>query len=275
MKRTKVGSKIEQYKKELETLTLRMQFFHLDPQYNHFKEIINHKKLCSEQAHVIDWWKTACLIEYGDEWAKTYDMKDFWINGLGVDNSGFSDLSGFSVEKTGILQKYTKDTTDLIKKHDKRPTPTSLDQIWYLFFASGDYKYLKIGFETAGNMAASMGLRDDALRMFEGIREQYMEKIREAKERDSAYFANHDMPNTRNAEARWLELDKEIQSKMQQLDDEKVDDSDIDRLIAAEQKYKFVPDAEIGKTPEEIEHQKILDRGAEVFNKILSNLNNP
>jgi hypothetical protein len=250
--RKAVGSRIAQYKKELEILILRMQFFHLDPQYSHFTEIIEHKKLCSEQEHVIDWWKLACFIEYGDKWQLT-------------------TLNNLTREQA--LRKYVKDVDDLIKKHDSRPTTVTLDRIWYLFFASGDYKYLRIGFETAGNSAASSGLRDDALKMFESIREQYAEKIREAKNHDKDYFKNHEISNTRNAESKWLDLDVEIQGKITQLQEEEVDDDDIDRLIKADKKYRFVPEAEIGKTDEEIAHEKVLNRGAEAFNRILAELN--
>lgn len=257
MRKAKTGSKIAQFQKELETLTLRMQFFHLDPQYSHYKEIISHTKLGREQEHVLEWWKLACLVEYGDAWKEFIGDK---INGL---------------PREQALNKYVREVTDLIKKHDTRPTSTSLDRIWYLFFASGDYKYLKIGFETAGNMAASPGLRDDALKMFETIRDQYAGNILEAKKHDPNYFKNHEMPNTRGAETVWQDLDREIQGKMTQLQDEDktVDDSEIDKLIQNDKKYKFVPEAEVGKTAEEIEHDKVLNRGAEVFNRILADLN--
>lgn len=252
MRKAKPGSKIAQFQKELETLTLRMQFFHLDPQYDHYKEIVEHQKLSREQEHVLEWWKMACFVEYGESW----NMDSF---------------SGMNREQA--LRKYVKDVDELVKKHDARPTTMSLDRIWYLFFASGDYRYLKIGFETAGNIAASAGLRDDALKMFEQIREQYAEKIREAKNHDPNYFINYAVPNTRNAESRWLDLDKEIQGKMSQLNEEEVDDDAIDQLIKNDKKYKFVPEAEIGKTPDEIAHEKVLSRGAEVFNRILADLN--
>lgn len=252
MRKAKPGSKIAQFQKELETQILRMQFFHLDPQYDHYKEITEHQKLCREQEHVLEWWKLACFVEYGEVWK--------------LDSFG-------GLNKEQALRKYVKDVEELIKKHDARPSIMTLDRIWYLFFASGDYKYLKIGFETAGNVAASVGLRDDALKMFEQIREQYAEKIREAKNHDPNYFTNHEMQNTRNAESGWLDLDREIQGKMSQLQGDEVGDDEIDKLIKADKKYKFVPDAEIGKTQEEIEHEKVLNRGAEVFNRILADLN--
>lgn len=257
MRKAKPCSKIAQFKKELETLTVRMQFFHLDPQYNHYQEIISHQKLCREQEHVIEGWKLACFVEYGEIWK----MESF-----------------LNLNREQALSKYVKMVEELVKRHDARPSTMTLDRIWYLFFASGDYKYLKIGFETAGNVAASAGLRSDALKMFEQIREQYAEKIREAKDHDSNYFVNHQMPNTRNAEAGWLDLDKEIQGKMTQLqetfpEEKSVNDDDIEQLIKANKKYKFVPDAEIGKTAKELEREKVLNRGAEVFNRILADLN--
>jgi len=254
MKRgAKPGSKIDQMRKNVETLTLRMQFFHLDPKYENYQEIVSNAKLCSEQSNVIDVWKNACLAEYGEIW------------------SVFSP----TFPKEQNLLKYAADIQRLMKKFEQRPTSTLLDQIWYIFFATGDYNFLRTGFEAAGHPNSTKALRDDALTMFETIREQYSEKITEAKQHDANYFVNSEIPNVRNAPLRWEELDKEIHGKMTEIGE--ANDDEISELLADDKKikeqYRFVSDADLNKTPEELEAEKKLNKGIDLFNKILTDIN--
>lgn len=240
--RIKPGSAIDKMKKETELRTLRMQFFHLDPKWENYIEIINDKKLCTEQTHIIDIWKMACLVEYGDSWPIEKDNE--------------------------LLLKYTNEVQNILARFEKRPTTVVLDQVWYLYFATGEYRFLKLSFESAGFVAATQTLRDDALLMFETIREKYMEKITEAKQHDPNYFVNHPVANVRSAESNWIRLDEEIKVKMEQLGSEDPIDNEIDELIAAQ--YKFVSDADAQKTPEELVIDAQVNRGIDIFNKLLS-----
>lgn len=254
MKRgAKPGSKIDQLRKNVELLTLRMQFFHLDPKYENYKEITENVKLCNEQSNVIEVWKNACIAEYGDIW----------------------DMFNPTFPKEQILLKYAADIQRLMKRFEQRPTSTLLDQIWYIFFATGDYNFLRTGFEAAGHPNSSKGLREDALTMFETIKNQYSEKITEAKQHDPNYFVNSTISNVRNAPLRWEELDKEIQGKMTEIGE--TNDDEINELLADDKKlkeqYKFVSDVDAKKTPEELEAEKQINKGVDVFNRILNDIN--
>jgi len=248
-------SKLAQMKKHVETLTLRMQFFHLDPKWDNFVEIIDNKKVCSEQYHVIELWKTACLMEYSEYWP---DIADKFPN--------------FNKEEN--LLKYSNDVKKLLTRFEKRPTSNILDQIWYMYFATGDYNFLKKGFECAGYMAASPNLRDDAINMYETIKGQYLEKIYETKQSHPNWFNDHEIPNVRTSETNWDDMQAEIDKKVAELNAPNDLDDEIDALIANNKKeYKFVPDADIDKTPAELEKDKVLNRGMELFEKLLIDIN--
>lgn len=250
----KVGPLILAMKKEVETLTLKMQFFHLDPSKTDYLNIIGNTKLCNEQSNIIDVWKNACLAEYGETW------------GL----CGVSDIT-----KAENLIKYSNDIQNLLKRFEKRPTATLLDQIWYMFFATGNYNFLHIGYEAAGHPNSSNALRKDALTMFETIKEQYADKIATALQHDANYFKNHEYKNTQNAQKVWEDLDFEIQGVMAELNNNREDiDAEINDILNKNKQYKFVSDADAKKTPEELEHEKKLNKGAELFDKILEDINN-
>ncbi len=180
--------------------------------------------------------------------------------------------TGFDSRESALL-KYTDMIQQLFKRFERRPTATILDQVWYAFFASGDYQFLKKGFEVAGFPAATLALRKDALLMYETIRSQYMEKIVDAKQQDPNYFISHEIPNVRRAPGVWEQLDEEIRGKMEILETEEADDADIDALINENKQYKFVSDADLQKTPEELAADATVTRGMDLFSKILGGIN--
>ncbi len=251
---SKLPPKITAMKKAVEVLTLKMQFFHLDPKKQDYQDIINNGKICSEQSNVIDIWKNACLVEYGDIWG----------------------LYESEITKSEALLQLTKNIQDLTKKFENKPNATLLDRIWYMFFATGDYNFLHIGFEAIGHPNATVAFRKDALTMYETIRDGYMTKITEAKQHDANYFINHSISNTRNAPSCWERLDNEIAALADEPEkDDKTTDDEISNILNADKslKYKFVSTADAKKTPEELENDKKIDRGIELFNKLLNDIN--
>jgi hypothetical protein len=247
---------IAQMKQQVETLTLRMQFFHLDPKWKNFLEICDCTKLQSEQGHVYDIWRLGCLTTYADEWVEQYgDTHEL--------------LTPEAQERH--MEEFMELEDKLQRKVSEYPNSTALDQVWYLYFATGEYIYLKTAFELAGHHRAKPGLREDAVVMYTTIKEQYADKIREAEEHDSGYFDNHDCFATRSAKYNWERLDAEINSKNIEMDEKGITtettDAEIDEILAEVKEYKFVADGE-----ENNEHAQKIQHGADVFNRVLLRL---
>ncbi len=221
--RRKQGA-IAQHKQQTETLALRMQFFHLDPKWTDFLEICDCVKLRSEP--VFDLWRLGCLITYGVDWVE-------------------------SDAREQHLEEFTELEEKLIKKLNSYPNSTTLDQVWYLYFATGDYKYLKAAFEVAGHDKTKPGLREDAISMYSTIEEQYAEKIAEALQHDPKYFDNS------SAKYNWDRLKAEIGIKTNE-----IDNAEIDNVLSEVKEYKFVPS----------EHDKKISHGTDVFNRVLTRL---
>jgi len=248
-------SKVAQLKKQVEILTLRMKFFHFDPNWENFIEIIDNKKVCSEQGHVIELWKTACLMEYSEYWPNVAEK-----------------FPNFNKEEN--LLKYSNDVQKLMARFEKRPTSYILDQIWYMYFATGDYNFLKKGFECAGYMAATPKLRNNAINMYETIKGEYLEKMYETNKIQPNWFKDHEIPNVRTSETNWDDMQVEIDKKISELNEPNGLDDEIDAIIANNRKeYKFVPDSDINKTAGELEKDKVFNRGMELFEKLLIDIN--
>lgn len=252
-------SRIAQLKQEVETLTLRMQFFHLDPKWNNFKEICACRKLCNEQGHVIELWRLGCLAEYGEWWAGQYD--DPLLN---------------QTARGENLCKYSEQVEDLLSRIVKRPTSTMLDKIWYLFFATGNYNFLETAFHVGGNRQCKPGLRDDAVIMFDTIRSQYAQKIEETEKRQPDYFETHELNIVRNAPNVWKRFSDELENANAELNKmNPVSDKEIEELLAEHKQYEFVANEDSKYTQEERRRKKKVEHGMDIFENILRKLNKP
>jgi hypothetical protein len=249
---------VAQMKQLVNTLTLRMQFFHLDPQWKNFLEICDCTKLKSEQDHVYEYWRLGCLTTYAD----------YWIEQYGDELPLLTDDA-----QADYLEKFTELEDKLIKKLTENPTSTALDQVWYLYFATGEYKYLKAAFEIAGHDKAKRNLRDDAIMMYATIDDQYFDKITEALDHDSNYFTNHDCYTVRSAKYNWDRLKAEIEGKNDEMEEQGIvdgtTDAEIDDILAKVKGHKFVPDSSDNIATA---HEKKLEHGVDVFNRVLIRL---
>ena len=248
--RRKQGGAIAQLKQQTETLTLRMQFFHLDPKWKDFLEICDCAKLRNEQSYVYDIWRLGCLTTYGVYWVEQY-----------CDHPMLDPDA-----RAKYLEEFTDLEEKLIKKLNSYPNSTALDQIWYLYFATGDYKYLKAAFEVAGHDKTKPGLREDAITMYSTIEERYAEKITEALQHDPKYFDNHDCYTVRSAKYNWDRLKAEIGIKSAEINE--TGDAEIDEILSEVKEYKFTP----SEQSEQSEHDKKISRGVDAFNRVLTRL---
>lgn len=209
-------------KQYVETLTMRMQFFHLDPKWHNFLEICEYKKIQIDQSHVMEIWKLGCLITFCDEWSEQYDHP--WLNQ--------DHWNNFKTLEQSIMRRAIN-----------RPNTTVLDQVWYLYFATGDYKYLKAAFEIAGNENAKADLRETAIEMYANIRERYLEKTADLPEHSYNWEKLNAVINDK----------KELVSSDEELTDliEQIQDS----------KYEFVEDP----------YEQKINRGMKLFSELLKN----
>lgn len=159
---------IAKYKKLSEQLLLRMQFFCLDPKYSNYCEIIEHRKIQSEQSAYIELWKLACIDRYGKLWD--------------IDES----------EVASAQNRFAKEMRNLNARLLMSPSSINLDRMWFVFFATGDLNVLKAAFEVSGNNAAKSELRVAASDQFLNFRDAYLEKIDQALKKDPDYFRNHE-----------------------------------------------------------------------------------
>lgn len=243
---------VAQMKQLVETLTLRMQFFHLDPKWTNFIEICDCAKLRGDQAHIYEYWRLGCLTTYSDYWVEQH--------------GDTHPLLAPEVQEQH-LEEFEQLEQKLIKKLSDYPNTTALDRVWYLYFATGEYKYMKAAFEIAGHNEAKPQLREDAVTMYTTIEEKYGDKIRDAIAQNPRYFDDHDCYATRSAKYNWDRLRAEISNKDQEMKEkgitEETTDAEIDEILSEIKEYKFV---------EESEHEKKIKRGADAFNRILLQL---
>lgn len=144
---------MEMYRGHLETLTSKMQVFCLDPSYKDFVEICDYPKLRNEQGPSFDIWRDCCIMKYGKYWPIT---------------DGFDEVA------------FAKNISRLKTRLSVSPRRSSLDQMWFCFFATGELEYLECAYQVGGD--SSLG--EDAVTIYYDIRKTY-----------ESYLSNYDWNN--------------------------------------------------------------------------------
>ena len=168
-------SKLQAMKKKTETLTLQMQFFCLDPKFEIFEEIC--KSNLSRKGRDFDLWKMAALVTYGAQW-----IKDEYLN---EENNyyGAEKLFEYEVEFGAIKKK-------LLDQIAKNPTTSKIDQVWYMYFASGDANLILHVFKAAGNETTKIHLKEIIIDNYVQFTMEYERKIKEICD-NNAYITGH------------------------------------------------------------------------------------
>ena len=178
-------SRIQQYKDELETKTLQMQFFCLDPQWVIYKDICNYPKLQIEQSAIHTVWKIAALAVNGVRWRSERGVD---IDGNELDSCP-PELTRTSIKNAVV--GFIKLHSQILMRWKRNPKTVDLDRIWAMFFATGRYRYLELGFTAAvSNDAGQAKLADDAMTTYEAIRNAYADKIYKL-EHEHPYWNKH------------------------------------------------------------------------------------
>lgn len=203
-----MSSKTESYKAKVEVLTLRMQFFCLDPKLSNYKEISECIKLKNEQGENYNIWNLAVLAKYGPMW--------------GIETPD------------DIAEKFNKESKRLSLILLLKPTASALDKIWYIFFAVGEVSALRAAFEVAGNLKASKELRENALKMFETFRDAYSDKIRQVLSEKPNFFTTHEIPSASESVGAFEKLNMLINKKTEELKNLDIDplNNDIDNVLS-------------------------------------------
>ena len=158
-----IMSKLKQIQQKHETLTLQMQFFCLDPQYQIFQEICESKRLIKAGKHA-DIWKLAVLDTYADKWLE----------------EGYMDRDNANLDEMDELtKKFETEKNKLLKRVQEKPTNSNIDQLWYLFFATGKAGLLVHIYKAMGNSSANERLQNNMADMYIQFTMEYRKKIQE------------------------------------------------------------------------------------------------
>lgn len=168
-----MSRRIKQMREHTELLTLRMQLFCIDPKWQNFLEICDHKKLISEKSDVIKFWKNACISKYGTCWAVNYEHPMLTDDAIFEATQNIKDMGS-------RLQTRLK----------VRPRAVSLDSMWYMFFATGDLSCLREAYSVGGSQSP---VAVNAVEMYQKFRNVFETKLKDALESDSDYFNNHEV----------------------------------------------------------------------------------
>jgi len=193
---------MNRFKKDLETQTLRMQFFCLQPTYANYCEIRDNKKLRIEQGDSYDIWEKAVLATYWGVWVTRGELPE-----------SLGDANSLETQKRNHVIAFIRAEKNLLGKFKIKPTGIGLDRVWYLFFATGKSKYLNLAFETSGNCYITPTLQDTAIDMFQAVQTKYNDKIRETRESSPDYFETCGYTQPLLAVDAFTALDKIINNK--------------------------------------------------------------
>lgn len=160
-------SRVELFKKQLETLIARMDYFCLDPKLSNFIEICENTKLKNEQADVFETWRLAALNKYGDAW----------------------EISDNENNKKLFSKEYDKLSAVLLMK----PTKIALNKIWYVFYATGEYDSLLKAYQVSGSYKTNKELCELAADIFNKVRTNYIEKINNTIKEKPRFFIDHEV----------------------------------------------------------------------------------
>lgn len=175
---------LHQYKQELETLTLQLQFFCLDPQWSIFKKICEYPKLRNEQSTLYPIWKVAALAVNGVRWRSERGVN---ISGEELPTCP-DELKPYAIKAAVV--KFIQLQKEILNRWKRTSKAADLDRIWGMFFATGRYKYLELGFTAAVKIKNNNKLSEDAMSMYETIRNSYNEKVK-ALINEHPYWSEH------------------------------------------------------------------------------------
>lgn len=133
----------------VDLLTRKMQFFCLLPRRQAYKEVCNSTILQNREWDNFQVWSQAVRKFYGEQ----FPYPDFSVD----------------VER----KKFNKMEKKILRSNENKAKSQTLDKLWYLFFASGEVKYLKLAKDYIDRKDAGYQLRNTAKKLFDTVKEKY------------------------------------------------------------------------------------------------------
>lgn len=162
---------MEKYRKEIEGYVKVIQHFCLDPDYEGITTLSRSMRLKNELGDKYEIWERAVLATYGDLWVQ-YDAK-----------------LGERLER--IKKEHTQDVKRIRARLLTNPTGKMIDQAWYLFFATGNITYMRDAFEVAGDAKIMPAIREEALNVYQNIKDSFTDMTQRLLAKDPHHFTKH------------------------------------------------------------------------------------
>ena len=146
--------RITEIQKKYNNIVNNFQTFCLNPSYENYKQIINCEKLKRLEGNDYIIWQKA--VEYKYNYFTKLHLQD---------------------ENNKLKKEFFDMCDEIIKSLEKKPSRTSLNAIWHLFFATGEYKYQVYAYLFISNSNISKSLSNYAIDLFENIKKLYINQI--------------------------------------------------------------------------------------------------
>lgn len=156
---------------KIESLTLDLQKFCLQPSLKKFTEICSCVSVRRNEEAGFASWRTACLYKYGEDWGLKEDPEDAKKT---LQNLEFV----FSIEDE-----------NLCKKAIETPTQSIAVKLIYIFFALGELKYIDLFYQCMGHEKLSVLTRRYLVGVYKNTREMYKLAVSELLSKNPHHFS--------------------------------------------------------------------------------------
>lgn len=140
----------------VESLTKSMQMFCLDPKYEKFQEICQCDSILRREGDDFKAWKMACLFKYSEWWEREQDNESDKI----------------------LTNEYNVFEEILCKKAIESPTQTIATQVFHLFCATGELKYIDLYYQCMGHERLPIQTRQFLIKAFKALKELFIPEVK-------------------------------------------------------------------------------------------------
>lgn len=172
-------SRRKQLDKKFNDLSLKMQFFCISPDKDVYKDICNLTRIKMDIGDAFDIWKISVNHKHHYE-----DLGD----------------------------EYDNVRTKLLKKLSEKTTASNVDNIWYMFFATGDTNLLVKLYEAFGNTTIPVDKREIFMDQWIQFKLEYKRKISDILTKDVSNTISMINPDLQRILDDFKQIDKMIET---------------------------------------------------------------